>query len=319
MSERGPEEVRQLLSECEIAVTRLEGAGEGALTLLHSLDRIAASLDQLEEQGLDVRPERTRLETVVNQLHSRAPVLLRELRVVGGLAKARETAQCPEAAWWRLDEKVRAERRRTWRRRLLAGAAIAAILAILLGVGYRWLSQRTGGPVQQTLAGIEQTASLDGDLEAALQTTEALVAEAPNEPEAWLWLGTLHAVLDHPGKAESAFARARALYESSTDYLLARSVISLRMERVEDALATAEKAVAQAPGAAEAHLVLGNVYDAQGRIQDALEAFEAAAALAQEAGQSGLVVSARMRYGQLLMSLGQELSGTVTPQDNTSE
>lgn len=317
LKQRTPEEARRLLSECEVAVTRLKGAGADALTLLQALDRVTILLDELEAQGLDVRPERTRLETVLNRLHREAPTLVRELRAVGGLAKARETAQRPDAPWWHLDERLRAERRRAWRQRLLTGGALVILLAVLLGAGYRWLSERSGGPVQQALINIEFLATEENDPEAALAAAEELIAQAPDEPEAWLWLGVLHTALGHSEQAQAAFDQARTLYDSPTDYLVERAVLELRMGLLEDALVTSEQAVSEAPEAAEAHLILGNVYDALGQRWEALQEFQKADALATEAGQSELAVTARMRIGQMLLLLGQEPLNTVTPQDNS--
>jgi tetratricopeptide (TPR) repeat protein len=197
--------------------------------------------------------------------------------------------------------------------RLMVGLPLLVILAVALFFANRWLSERSGGPVQQALLDIERIATVDGDPQAALAAAETLVTEAPDEPEGWLWLGILHTVLDQPAEAQAAFERARALSESSVDFLVQRSLVSLRMGLLEDALASAEQAVAEAPDAAVAHLMLGNLYDVLGRRWEALQEFQTAADLADAAGQSELAVNARIRIGQLLM-LGPEPLGTATPE-----
>ena len=317
--ERTPEKVRQLLTECEIEVTRLKGAGPKALTFLQKLDQIVLTLEQLEADGLDVRPERTRLESIINRLYKEGPRLLRELRSVGGMERARAEALYPEAPWWHLDETLREQRRQAWRRRLLVGGPLLIVLAVALFLGNRYLSQKAGGPVAQALVDIERLATTDQNYEAALALAEQLVAESPNEPQAWLWLGMLHHLLGQAEESRAALEKAEALYPSRADFLVEWSLINLRMGLMEDALAAAEQAVQEDPNSAVAYLMLGSVYEALGRREEALVAFQTASDLAEAAGQSELAVNARMRMGYLLMLGPSEVFLTPSPEGAAGE
>jgi len=89
----GPEDLRRMIRQCEITVAQLEGSGAEALSLLKLLDEIKDLMQWLEERGADLEPERVRMQTVEGLLRSKAPILLKEMRAVGGLDQA-----CPEVS-----------------------------------------------------------------------------------------------------------------------------------------------------------------------------------------------------------------------------
>ena len=290
-----------MIRQCEVAVAQLEGCGAKALSFLKLLDEVKALMEQLEARGADLGPERARMKTVEGLLRSKADTLVREMRAVGGLARARQEVGPDESRWWwYLDRTVAGRRRRRMLRWLAIGGAVVALLLV---AGFAYRAFLAPSPEEQMLyQHLAQAAQLrqEGDLAGALAEYEAARALAPDEPEINLWLGVLYEAQGRDEEAAAAFARAKALIGDELEFLVQRGMIYGQMNEVEAALADAEAALALDPESAMAHLLLGSVYEAQGNFPRAVEEFERAAQLAQQAGDSELFVQARMRAAMLL-------------------
>lgn len=99
--------LREMLHEIEVGLADLRGRREGVLDLLRRRDEIEAELARLLDRGVDLRAERSRLETVDNVMRRRARAILRELLGTGGLPAARREQDPPsEHWWWYLDRYV---------------------------------------------------------------------------------------------------------------------------------------------------------------------------------------------------------------------
>lgn len=298
---RSPEDLRMMIRQCEVAVAQLKGCGAEALSLLKLLDRIEALMQRLEERGADLGPEKVRMQTVEGLLHTKARILLKELKAVGGLAQARQEVSPDESRWWwYLDRAVAEQRRRTMRRWLTIGGVVAALL-VAAGVAYHTFLAPS--PEEQRFhQHLMQATQLceEGNLAGALAEYEAARALAPDEPEVQLWLGVLYEEEGRDEEAAGAFAKARELMGDEVEFFVQRGMIYDQMDKVEAALADASAALALNPESAWAHLLLGSVYEAQGKTPEACEEFETAAELAQQADDSTLFVQARMRAAMLL-------------------
>jgi tetratricopeptide (TPR) repeat protein len=297
----GPEDLRRMIRQCEITVAQLEGSGAEALSLLKRLDEIKDLMQRLEERGADLEPERVRMQTVEGLLRSKAPILLNEMRAVGGLARARQEVNPDESRWWwYLDRQVAGQRRRAMRRWLTIGGVVVALL-VALGAAY-FVFLAPSPEERERYEHLMRAEELrnDGDLAAALAEYEAARALAPDEPEIYLWLGVLYGEEGREDEATTAFATAKKLLRNEVEFLVQRGMIYGQMNKVEAALADASAAIALDPESAMAHLLLGGAYEAQEKIPEALEEFERAAELADQAGNSTLIVQARMRAAMLL-------------------
>jgi len=298
---RSPEELRRMIRQCEVAVAHLEGCGAKALSFLKLLDEVKALMEQLEARGADLEPEKTRMKTVEGLLRSKAEVLVREMKAVGGLARARQEVKPDQSRWWWYLDRTVAERRRRRMLRWLAIGGAAVALLVVAGFAYRAFLAPSPGE-QMLYQHLAQAAQLrqEGDLAGALAHYEAARALAPDEPEIHLWLGVLYEAQSRDEEAAAAFARARELIGDEVEFLVQRGMIYGQAGDAEAALADAEAALALDPESAMAHFLLGSAYEAQGDFPEALKEFERAAQLAQQAGNSELFVQARMRAAMLL-------------------
>ena len=295
------DELRSVLTQCERAMGKLRGSGEAALDILYGLDRIAELLPQLEASGVDLRPERARLATLEGQLHHKARSLVRELRASGGLAKARQAVQPDRSRWWwYLDEEVRAARRRSVRRLLLSLAVVAVLVAGAALLYRRFLApDPVTARVQELQLEAEQLAR-EGEYTSALVKLEEAQALRPDDPELHLWRGALYELTGQTERATEAFETARSLFGEATTFHTARGHIYLQLRQIEKAQAEVQAILAADPHSPEGLYLLGNVYEFQGRIKEALSAYDQASQLAQEAGQMELAALARVRLAFLL-------------------
>ena len=298
---RSPEDLRRMTRQCELAVDRLKDSGAQALSFLKLLDEVEALMGRLERRGVDLRSEKTRMKTVEGLLRSKATILLKEMRAVGGLAQARQEVSPDESRWWwYLDRAVAEQRCRTMRRRLIIGAVVVALLVAVRVAFFAFLAPSPGE--RERYEHLTRAVQLreDGDLTGALVEYEAARALAPDEPEIHLWLRVLHEEEGRENEAAAAFATAKELLENEVKFLVQRGTIYGQMDNVEATLADANAARALDPESAWAHFVLGGVYEAQSKIPEAVEEFERAAELANQAGDSALFVQDRMRAAMLL-------------------
>ena len=73
------DELRESLAFSEKRVADVFGGGDNALALLKELDRIAALWPVLEAQGMDLRPEAGRWETLQATVNRRAGAIVSDL------------------------------------------------------------------------------------------------------------------------------------------------------------------------------------------------------------------------------------------------
>ena len=308
------DDLRELITQAELIVGNLRGAGPRAQTLLFLLDAIHDLLLQLDGVGIDLRAEKTRLETVERLLQTKDGILLREMCGLGGLPAAREAVKpAPGQWWWYLDRRVARRRQRQLRRILLALASIFAVF--ILGT---FLYRRFFPPDPRRMAALEKTNQAElalqkGDLAGAVALYRQAAAITPDDPEIQVWIGVLEEQSGHSAEANQAYADAERLTGSKAGFLVARGMARLQVGALAGALADAQAATAAQPDMAEAYFLLGNVYDAQGATSEAVAAFSKAADLADKSNNAALVVMAKTRMGMLLQQPPQMPRQTSTP------
>jgi len=294
------ERLRLLLSELEIRVTNMAGAGEEVLRIPVLMDEAAALLEDLRGAGGDVKPEEARWSTVQGLLRRRAAEFVRQARQGGGLKAARAVSSPPpDHWWWYLDQWVATQRRRALRRALLLGLATVAAL-VLVG----WLVQRQvwSNPTLQRTLNLEQEVDIamaEGRWRDALGLLGELATLNPDKPIYILEAGVVHELLGEQEKAQEAYAQARARMGPVAFYV-ARAQLYQQMGRPEAALEDAQRAIALNPDSAQAYFQKGLVLEQLGRPHEALQAMQRAASLAEANHQTELLAVIRVRMAFLM-------------------
>jgi tetratricopeptide (TPR) repeat protein len=316
------DELRDLLGVAEKRLANVRGSGESALALLRELDRIAVLWPELEAQGMDLRPEAGRWETIQRAVRQKAGPLLAELKRLGGIEKLR-AAEYPagtDAPWWNIDAYVR-QRNRASTRRLLLSLAIIVIGA----VGLYFLLFRVLFPVdpkvQESVRRVgagEQLIQQDGDFAAALAEFEAAAAATPDDPDVWLRVGAAREQLGNAPAAQEAFDRARSLSASDLDFHRARGAAYLAFGLIDPADQELRQALTLKYDDAQSWYLLANVYESRRQTTEAIGALDKASQYAAETNQNELTAMARYRMGLLMQQLQMsvptvELTPVPTP------
>jgi len=304
--------LRDNLTELERSLPTLRGMGPRAVELLHRLDAVYDDMARLREQGIDLRPEQTRLDSVEEQLRGkRAPVLVKEIaRSVGWKEARASVAPGRERWWWYLDEELAQQRRAKLQRWLVRGGIILLVLALLAGAYKRFLAP---SPAMEQKITLVQNAERDyerGELDQAIAKYEQAAAIDPNDPEVQVWLGALYGQAGEREAAIKAFQSAREVSPSIINYFLLRARIHLRMGMLRESERDVLAALEIDPHSTQALFLLADVLERQGHYGEAMAVFHKVSLEAQE---PALQVLAKVRYGMLLQAGPSMEIRTITP------
>lgn len=299
--ETGPTQLRDHIRELEIEVAALRRGEGDFLRVLRLRDTVEDELRALSAAGIDVRPERTRVESVDNMLSNKASIAARHLVALSPAAEARRKERPPQERWWWYLDSIWAER---LRKRIIR-FSILFIVIVLLVVGGNYAMNRfsrlspTEREANQYLASGEQLLYL-GDYERAIPEFEKAVALLPDRFDIHLSLGLLYEETGRQAEAQAELARAQELAPDRGTYLTAYARMLTALGRLDEALTAADEAIALKPDSAEAYLMRAGVYEAKNEVEKALADLEKASDLARAQNQNALYVLARTRMGMLL-------------------
>lgn len=289
--------LRDKIHELEIGLAKLKRLdADEVARLLVLRDEIASDVTALTEQGVELRPELTRIESVDGALISKAGTINRK-----GLAASRRTVNPPEEHWWWYLDGYLAEQRRKWLIR--AGATIAGIVLVL--VIANWVMDRYFGMNPTEKQAYEHTSRAEQHImneayaEAIAEYEQALLY-TPDDGEAMTILGILYETQGQQAEAEETLARAEQKFEKREDYLITMAQAYRMVGNVDKALEAANQAAESPSQPAYAYYVRGIIYQDLDKIPEALDDMDKAAKLADEQGQTELFVLARSQYGMLL-------------------
>ncbi len=292
-------QIRDRIRTLEIGVANL--ADHDLFDLLSLRTQVEREVQEQQDAGLDMRAERTRLETVDNILDRRSGEIVRRAARQGGLERARQRQRPPaDHWWWYLDEAV-AERQRSTAIRISAGV-IGAIVLVLLA---NYLLNTFFGldPIEREAYGHTTAAEqmlFRGDYAEAITRYEQALEVKPDLAEAWVALGVLYDLEGRSDESAEAFATAEDLIQDRVRFVLVLARNYEMVGALEEALTYAQEGVELAPQSAEAILIRGGIHDSRGERAEALVDFERASELAQENGEDALYVLARTRMGMLM-------------------
>jgi cytochrome c-type biogenesis protein CcmH/NrfG len=309
------DELRELLDLAERRLGQIERVKkEEVIELLGWLDQIASLVDHLEADGVDLRSERTRLESLEGSVHRQAGAIVR--RAGQAIAEKRQEIEPSEDRWWWWLDRMVME---AARQRVVRGALTVGIVAAVALMAYSLFNIfLPTDPEVEKAQGYQLTAErfvMDGNWASAeAQFTEAL-KHTPKDVMLWTWLGITREEQDNQQGADEAFAHARDVAGTELTYRLARGQAYTQANLPAKALAEAEKAVALEPDSAQAHFILAGAYESSGRALDAINEFEKVSGMAENTDPQ-LVVLSRMRMGMLMQS-GAAMAPVTTTMTTT--
>jgi len=295
--------MRQTIHELEIGVVNIKGRREGVLDLLKMRDQVEDDMVRLRKQGMDLRPEMTRIEIVDGIFARKAGQIGHELRGIGGLAGARRSENPPrDRAWWFVDLAL-AERRR--KAAIKSGAILVGVLVLLLGANYVLGKFFGMNPIEKQAHSHTTQAEQylrEGDYANAIAEYEQAVAILPSLEQAQAQLGVLYEMQGHTQEAQAAFSAAETAVGNRANYLVVLAQAYQMVEKTQTAMDSIQEALIVNPDLARAYLIRGGLYEQTNKRQEALADYERAASLAHEQGDDPLYVIAKVRLGMSLQT-----------------
>jgi len=294
--------LRAAVEQAERSAGRLKA--EEVESFLVGLDDIVEQFQELEAGGLDLRPERTRLDSLLSRLDSHPRLITAPASSLGGLAALRHRHPPASGAWWHLDD-VEAERRKRLVRRLLTslGVLMTVILVIYVVLTYVFPPDPNAVLASDATGRLPELVAT-GKWEAA----DALIAKTlahltTDDVELLVWQSVVAQHLGRQKEADAAFARAQSLVPQSKQATFWSTVGNVRLSAgdLDGAKAAGDKALVIDPNAAQAYFLLAGVAEARGEVSQAIDYFQKTFDLAADKNPQ-LAVIARVRMGMLMQS-----------------
>jgi tetratricopeptide (TPR) repeat protein len=311
-------ELRDLLNRAERQLPVLDSSS--LIEYLRGLDRIEDLMESLTSQSVDLRPEMTRWLDLQARLGARAAQLVKIASPLGGFAALRAANPPATNAWWRLDELVAADRKRSWTRWLVTALVVVGVFALGAFVYQQWLAPSPEVVLTvSAVIDVEQLA-FEKKWDEAFALTEKTLQQVPDNPDLLVWAGVLAERRGDAAQAAMYLDRAQQVLADPLRYQLALSMRRLQASDVEGAEAAAQAALAINPNEPQAMFFLANVAELRNLPQQALELYQKTADLAED-NNPQLTVVAKMRFGMLLQQLNYSIGTTPageTP-DSTPE
>ena len=278
---------------------------------LRGLDRIEELMESLTAESVDLRPEMTRWLDLQARLGARAPQLVKLARPLGGFAALRAANPPAANGWWRLDELVAADRKRSWTRWLVGGLVAAAVLAVAAFVYNQFLAPSPEVVMAVSAVNDVEQLAMEKKWDEAFALTEQTLQQVPDNPDLLVWAGVLSERRGDTAKAQEYLGRAEQVLADPMRYQVALSMRRLQASDLDGAEAAANAALAIDPKEPQAVFFLANVAEARNKMEQALDLYMKTADLAENSNPQ-LTVVAKMRYGMLLQQLNYSMGPAPT-------
>lgn len=310
------DELRELMTSAENLLPSVSGNPQNVSGLLAALDRIAELWPLLDAQGVDLRSEAGRWETLQAGVQRRGIAIVGALRPLGGIKALRQQTHPDggEGAWWRVDEHVADTRRRAWRRTtavfagiIVFSAAVYFALRLLFPVDPKVVE------ASRLLGQGDRLVQEAGDYESALVEYQQAVENTPDNVEIWLRLGAVQERLGDEAAAQASFARARGLIGTDTEFYRVRGSSYLLLAMLDEAERDLLRVFEVEPRNAMAWYLIASVYEARNDLGPAVEALSRASDYAAETQQIELIALARTRMGFLMQRLAAQQGMEAAP------
>lgn len=304
-------QLREALDKAERMVVQIDGQNAEAFLLL--LDRLDHTFDELAPDGIDLRAEEVRWQSLLSRLDSKPNAIVAAAAGAGGLAELRRRNPPAESFWWRLDSLVVERRRGAIRRAVLTiGGLIIAVATLLWGIN------KLFPPNPQAVAMVEATNQIDRLVaeqrwEEALAVVQAARQGLPNEAELVVWEVVLYERLGNTEGAAAALQEAKTLLaDQPTQVWILLGNNRMMAGDLDGAEAAAQEGLAVAPDDPMVTFLLGSIAETRGDIPRAIELFQKTSELAGDENAQ-LNVIARVRLGHLMQSPGAFGSPMASP------
>lgn len=292
-----------MLSRLEDGAGQLKVRKESVIELLKLRDEVEDGLQRLQEQGLNITPERTRLETVDGNFKANSRLISKTLANQKELVAERHSQDPEKKRWWWWSTRYAGERKR---KRLLIGI-IAAVVLIAGGVTTKILVDRARASDPVTLEynrnlSLAEERLPNGQYEDALTYYKAAESTGRKlDPESLAVMAVLYEGLGQTSEADAYRALTRDNSQSEAHYLtyLARGYMR-GSKNLDKALETVNQALAVDDSVPYAYYVRAEIEERLGALEEAIADLATSSQLATAQKDTAMSVKADTRKSNLL-------------------
>ncbi|MEM8530020.1 MAG: hypothetical protein AAGF95_04205 [Chloroflexota bacterium] len=286
-------QIRDALTKAEKQIVVMHDTPDGALETIRQVEHIEQQLARLAGLDIDTRGEESRAEALRERL-------IRESRKVARLIRKNGHAdQLTASALWQTISETHQQNQRQQRNRLIAiGTSLFAIIIIFFVV-----LPSLFPPPPRANTDLISRAVQAGDTNEALAIAQAEQVQAPNDPNAALWIGGLLQLQGDQTGADTAWEEAQQLFNDDDFFHLERGMMLTQLQLYTEAEYDAQILIDDPETEPQGHYLQGHINEARGDIAEAIGAFNQAADIASARENSELFVAARTRVAFLSQRL----------------
>lgn len=287
--------LRKMIEEYKDYVLNINFLNQDIVKMLILRDEIEDLLLNLEKRETDLEADKIRLETFDTIIRKTMKMVYRKLSAILNPLPYREERKIPRSHWWwYLDELLKEKRARARKRWLVrGGTAAVALLAV-----YIILTKVVPQPRQSVIYQGEANRLYEqGKLDEAINVYKKAQDLEPDNSTIPLMLGVICQDQELLDKANDYFERAKLLSSRKIDFYNSRGMVYFRKGNWEKAILDVKKALEIDSDSAFSHFLLGNIYEVENKITEAIIEFQIVSDLAQD---PQLTVMARFKMGMIM-------------------
>ncbi len=309
--------LRDVLKTLENRLAKLNEIPQQEVQEIPALfDQMESLLLQLREKEVNITSELGLVDTLTTRFRKSLGRYLQKAGGAQAIAQARKTRQPSQDYWWWFADELHAANQKSRMVGVLRTAGVLAVAVIVIVFVYqRFLAP---DPAFQASYGHQQRAETlmaEGNFETALTEAQAALAYFPENPELLILNGVLYEANGNPELAADYFEAAQLQFASNADvFYIQRAMQYLMLNQLDLAQQDSQTAVTLNTDSANGFLILGQIYEARGQIQDAITHYEYADAAAERIGNAQLQAIARVN-----MSNAMQRVIIPTPQITTED
>lgn len=285
--------IRTALTEAEKKIVVMHETPSGVVETIRQVEQIEQQLTQLAGPDIDTRGEESRAEALRERLIRESHKVARLIRKNG------HGDQLTTSALWQTISETHQQKQRRQRNRLIAIGGTLSVIFVLLFVVLPFLFPP---PPRANIDSISRAVQ-EGNTNAALVIARAEQTQAPNDPNAALWIGGLLQLQGDQAGADTAWEEARQLFDDDDFFYLERGLMLTQLQLYTEAESDAQILINAPDTEPQGHYLQGHINEARGEVAEAITAFNQAADLASAQENSELFVAARTRVAFLSQRL----------------
>ena len=289
------DDLRKMIEEYKDYVLNINYPEQEILKMLTLRDEIEDLLLNLEKRGTDLEADKVRLETFDTIIRKKMKMVYRKLTASLNPLPYREERKIPRSHWWwYLDELLKEKRVRARKRWLIRGGiAAVALLAV-----YIILTKIVPQPKQSVIYQEEANRLYEeGKLDEAINVYKKAQDLEPDNSTISLMLGIIYEDKGSLDRANDYFERARLLSSQKIDFYNSRGMVYFQMGKLDKATLDVKKALEMDADNAFSHFLLGNIYEMENKIAEAIAEYQIVSDLDQG---PQLTVMARFKMGIIM-------------------